>query len=155
MDGSVIFCLIVLIAPAIIVAMRNSGRQKEVQEAHRQYQEALQGLKMNPHDANLKQATLSYGRAYSNLTRDKKGVTIFDEMALMNDLNAATASVFRPVSAPPSYVPPAAPVSYTPAPSTQSLDPAERLRKLDDLKAQSLITDEEYTARRAKILEDL
>ena len=36
--------------------------------------------------------TLSLGRAYSNPTRDKKGVSLFDEVALSNDIGAACAA---------------------------------------------------------------
>ena len=125
-------------------ARQNSERA--LNYARHDYERALHILKMNPRDANLKQATLAYGRKYSFLTHDKSGITTFDEMALMNDLNAATAHAFE--------IPRDTQASVMIA-QTQSLSHADRFRKLDDLKNQGLITEEEFAARRAKILEEL
>ena len=56
------------------------------------YQLSLELLKSQPTSAEIKELTLKLGRLYSNSCRDKRGVTIFDEMVLSNDLAAATAS---------------------------------------------------------------
>ena len=117
-----------------------AGKRSAMEKARAAYQEALDDLKRHPADPNKKQHALTLGRTYSNLTRNKQGVTIFDEMALMNDLNAATAHAHQAVSAS--------------APAAGS-SPADRLRKLDELKAQGLINDEEHAARRTKILEEI
>jgi len=73
------------------------------------------------------------------MTRGKQGlgVTIYDEMALMNDINAATAGA-----------------------SATSADPVvasieDRLRRLDELRAKGLLSDQEFDTRRQKILDEL
>jgi hypothetical protein len=149
------WCIIVPIIMIVLIFVKAAADRKAIEAARYAYQEALTDLKKHPADPNKKQHALTLGRTYSNLTRNKRGVTIFDEMAVMNDLNAATAHAYQAAPSPTSYVPPTAPAAYTPASSTQTLDPAERLRKLDDLKTQGLINAEEHAARRAKILEDL
>jgi hypothetical protein len=145
-DGGGVFCLIVLIVVGVVVFTSKNNKAQELQAARERYLEALNKLKQNPRDPNLKQVALGVGRQYSFLTRNKQGITTFDEMALMNDLNAATAHAFE-VSAPS---PAPIPASYT-----QSLAPEDRLRKLDNLKNQGLISEEEFADRRAKILEEL
>src|SRR6185369_13818480 len=72
----------------------NAARDREAKQlkaAKDAYFDALRRLKANPTNADLRQTTLQLGRAYSNLTRNKSGVTIFDEVALSNDINAACA----------------------------------------------------------------
>src|SRR5713101_238931 len=64
---------------------------KALDKAKHDYQDSLSKLKAVPANADLRQKTLHLGRIYSNLTRKKKGVTLFDEVALMNDINAACA----------------------------------------------------------------
>jgi hypothetical protein len=94
------------------------------------------GRTQQSHQLDDEQA-LTLGRAYANLTRAHKGVTIYDEMAVMNDLNAATAgAVASPVQAPVGTV-------------------EERLAKLDDLRARSIISDVEFAERRQKILDEI
>lgn len=77
--------------------------------------------------------TLALGRAYA-----RKGGC--DEVALMNDINAACA---RATSQP-------APVE-TAARATVE----ERLAKLDDLRGKGLITEQEHQTRRKQILDDV
>jgi hypothetical protein len=140
----------VILFIAIIAITANSGAKKQAQalaqakqaiaQAKESYQSSLIKLKANPTSADLRQMTLERGRAYSNLTRDKKGVTIFDEVALMNDINAACAG--------------AAVISEnkTIAPE-QTIE--ERLEKLAELKDKRLIDDQEYVARKQKILDEI
>lgn len=146
MDGSTVFCFIVLIVVSVVVFMSKNKKREELRAARDRYLESLSNLKQNPRDPNVKQVALMLGRQYSFLTRNKQGITTFDEMALMNDLNAVTAHAFE------ASVPSPSPVRTT---HTQSLSPEDRLRKLDNLKSQGLINEEEFAARRAKILEEL
>jgi Flp pilus assembly protein TadB len=122
---------------AIIWASAASANavQKRKEEARSNYQRSLSDLKRNPANADLRQRTLELGRTYSNLMRDQKGNTVFDEVALMNDINAACAATLHVVSAPPS-----------------SNDLEERLRVLQGLKDKGLIDDAEYAKRKADIL---
>lgn len=137
-------CLVAILLVVVIAAIVSSNRRKEMLRARKAYLEKLDALKADPHNPNLKQETLALGRVYSNLTRQRKGVTIFDEIALMNDLAAATAaahSISRPDLA--------APVGAA-GPTLE-----DRLAKLTSLKQQGLITNDEYQSRRSEILRDI
>ncbi len=56
------------------------------------YQASLAALTSDPRNTALRQATLALGRAYAARVRNGKGVSVFDEVALMNDINAACGS---------------------------------------------------------------
>jgi hypothetical protein len=132
---------VLLLAALVFLGMkRQRERRERLAKARVAYETALAKLKEQPSDATLRQDALEAGRAYSNLTRESKGVTLFDEMALKNDLDAAAAGAAL------------APV-FVSRPVAGAASTAERLRSLTDLKAQGLITDDEFLARRAKILE--
>jgi hypothetical protein len=145
--GTAFFCIILPLIGAmlliIVPAMKQSRLERETREAHASYQEALRKLKASPLNPDLKRNALEYGRAYSNLTRQRKGVTVFDEVALMNDISAATAGA----TAFPS------PSPFATAPAQQPIE--ARLKKLDDLKAQGVISEQEYTTRRQQILSEV
>ena len=118
------------------VASANAA-QKRLREAKEAYDRSLAELKRKPTNPDLKQRTLALGRAYSNLTRQHKGVTLYDEVALSNDINAACAGATAHVH--PSQ-----------QPSVQS-----RLQRLAELRQQGLLSDEEFQAQRARILQEL
>jgi hypothetical protein len=132
---------VIIGGPALFFLILNDRDQAKARRkretAQLAYKAALGRLKASPSDPNLKQQTLELGRFYANLTRDRKGVTIFDEMALMNDINAATA---------------AATATSAPVPAATH---EQRLQRLATLKAQGLIDEAEYTAQRTKILGEL
>lgn len=115
-------------------------KQLEIQNAEQQYQESLIALKSNPADANLRQKTLELGRVYSNLMRDNKGNTIFDEVTLMNDINAACAATSLITSQQPNL----------PSDTIES-----RLQKLKSLNESGLISEAEYNERKKEILDSL
>jgi len=117
------------------------GQQSaELQQAYAKYQGLLKKLKADPTNADLRQQSLESGRNYSNLTRKKKGVTIYDEVALMNDIGAATAgaSVLVP---------------QTQSKQLQSVE--ERLKKLQSLWWNGLITEQEFVSRKKQIIEEI
>lgn len=142
MEGMLCITVIVVAIVAILVVRGNAAkeRQEALSDAKFRYDKALAELKRDPTSAARRQHALEQGRAYAALSRESKGTTIFDEMALKNDLDAATAGAAA-----------AAPAVSTPPSPVPSI--ADRLRQLDELRAQNLITDEEHQARRAKILE--
>ncbi len=145
--GSFVCCggIIAVIAIAIILN-ENAAKQrrKALEDARVAYQTSLAHLERNPTSAELRQRTLELGRVYSNLTRDNKGLTIFDnEVALMNDINAACAGATVVSN----------PKSTTAAPSRQTIE--ERLARLLELKDKGLIDVVEYNARRQKILDEV
>ena len=143
MDDAIVTAIIMgfLVAGAGVIiyafiASENS-RAKRLREAKAAYDESLLRLKKNPTSPDLKQQTLALGRAYSNLTRDQKGVTVYDEVALANDISAACAA----------------------ASTQQSVVSAAthevRLARLAELKNKGLVTDEEYETERQRILREL
>ena len=101
------------------------------------YQDLLRQLRQSPTDPQLKQKTLEAGRNYSAWTRRGKGVTVFDELALSNDIAAACAAA----------------ASIVPAAPTLTLE--QRLERLQGLKQKGLISDQEYNAKRSQILAEL
>ena len=122
------------------------------------YQQCLARLKQDPTNANLRQQTLQLGRNYSALTRNGKGVALFDEVALMNDINAATAGAAnivnqqyqQPQYAQPQYQQPQQAVMTAPQPTIE-----DRLARLDQLKGQGVITEDEYISKRQQILSEI
>ena len=125
----------------IVLLISSLAKEKEIEKAKSAYKACLQRLKQDPTNADLRECSLHFGRKYSNLTRDKKGVTIFDEVALMNDINAACAGA----------------VEMT---GTSSMNPSqmtfeERLKKLSVLRDQELIDDNEFHDRKQKILNEI
>jgi len=148
-DGSGLACCGVVVGIIVFIAWaysrENTKKLEAIRDAGNAYYSALEQLKHDSTNANLRQHVLGLGRRYSNLTRDKKGVTIYDEMALMNDINAACAGTMpmggfgQPVT----------------QPVTNKSSAEERLSKLSMLKEKGLIDDQEYAERRQKILDEL
>lgn len=101
-----------------------------IEAARSSYEAALSTLRTNPSDPMLRSDALSKGRIFSDLSRNSEGVTLYDEVALKNDLDAAAAAASRPV--------------------VQT--PEERLRTLDDLRDKGLLTPDEHAVRRAEII---
>lgn len=110
-------------------------RRAAVRTAKRAYHEALATLAANPSSADAKQQALARGRVYGNLTRDTQGTIIFDEVALMHEINATTQR------------------------ATQRVRPVvtvdEQLRLLDQLRTEGSISEREYQESRTKILGDV
>jgi cytochrome c peroxidase len=136
MGGFIVLLVIAAVIWAVVAAA--NARTKRITDAKKAYEDSLSHLKERPTDPDLRQHTLALGRAYSNLTRDQKGVTIFDEVALSNDINAACAGA-------------SAQAVGTTAPQSEEA----RLSKLASLRSKGLVTDEEYQAQRRKILNDV
>lgn len=119
-----------------------ANNQIIVRNAYNNYNKLLSELKHQPTNANLKERTLSLGRKYSLLTRQfhgTDGITIYDEVALMNDINAACAGA----------------VNNAPIETVNNQFPELRLAKLSELKDKNLISQEEYETRRQKILDEI
>ena len=137
------FITVVLLVGAFVVylAIKHSSA---IIAAKKSYEESLSELTLAPTNPELKQRTLALGRTYSNLTRDQKGQTIFDEVALMNDINAACAAATSPSSR-GAHV-----ELQSGQPSTEA-----RLRNLADLRDKALIDLAEYEKRRNEILSQI
>ncbi len=129
-----VVAIVFVICLAVALYYHSLQKERELKAAKDAYHQLLSRLKANPTNADLRQEALRLGRAYSNLTREKKGVTLFDEVALMNDINAACANA---ASARPS----------------QSIE--GRITKLAELLDKGLIDEAEYKSRRVKILDEM
>lgn len=66
-------------------------------------------------------------------------MTVFDEVALANDIQTACGTQTAP----------------QPHLAQDSLSPEQRLERLQALKGKGLISEEEYLAKRSQILNDL
>lgn len=105
--------------------------------AKKAYDDALARLRQDPHNPRLREEALMMGRRYSAYNKH------FNEVRLMNDINAATARAGSEVSI----------KSDDRADLKPSIE--ERLEKLDDLRAKGLISDAEHQARREQILGEI
>lgn len=136
MEGCGWIVVAVVIVTVVIMIIQANAREK----ARREYQDALSQLKRDPANPNLRQETLALGRVYSNLMRNRRGVALFDEVALSNDINAACAGAAQPQQR---------------AISAQRPSIETRLTNLSDLRAKGLIDEDEYSTRRREILRDV
>jgi hypothetical protein len=147
-----VICLAIFI-PFLYLLVQWSKKQSEkakaemeerlriFEAAKNKYQNALDSLKNDPVNPDIKQKTLQSGRDFAEITRQfqgTNGVTLFDEVALMNDINAACAG---------------ATVSTSKVAVADTVE--ARLAKLFELKVKSLITEEEHKIRRQKILDEI
>jgi type II secretory pathway pseudopilin PulG len=137
--------LVILVVAAIVFAMvQGAAQAKALENARKAYQASLATLTKQPGSAQLRQNTLALGRAYSNLTRDKKGVTLFDEVALMNDINAACGGAVTVTESRPSG-----------AADTGGSSIGDRLARLETLREQNLITPAEYESKRGQLINEI
>lgn len=121
------------------ISRSSEASRKELHDANVNYRNALKVLKQYPNDPDLRERALEWGRHYSNLTRQRTGVTIYDEVALANDIDAACAA--RGGSNSATVV------------QTQTIE--DRLRNLRSLFDQGLISESEYQDRRAKLIDEV
>ena len=137
-------CFVVAIIQSDNIAKAKKKAEAELAQAKWQYEQALKDLKADPTDPDVKQRALRLGRAYSEMTRAGGAVTIFDELALSNDINAASARAGASQISKVSTDVPASHVTIK-----------ERLDQLAELKDQGVISDDEYDYKRSQILDEI
>lgn len=133
--------ILVVVVGGIIAAVVKEAEKRKAREAYRRQ---LAQLRSDPTSSSVREETLRLGRTYSDLTRNRKGVTLFDEVAIMNDINAACAGAAKLERAP-----------NTPADSARKESIEQRLARLEALRQQNLITSEEYHERRQRLLDEI
>jgi hypothetical protein len=106
-------------------------------QAKKAYSDSLEQLKEDPHNSDLREQVLALGRQYASRLRRVGLVSVFNEVALTNDIKAALAEAASKV----------APDDADSRPSVE-----QRLAKLDALRKKNLVTAAEYQERRRKIL---
>jgi len=146
--GSTLMGLLIFGGLIALVVSHENGKEKArkkvretLENAQAAFHASLAQLKSRPGSADLRQETLRLGRVYSNLTRNQQGVTVFDEVALMNDINAAAGGTQASTE--------------TVSPRSPELQIEERLRNLAALKSKGLLDDLEYSDRRKRILDEI
>jgi hypothetical protein len=167
-DGGIFCCPAVLIILALILYGYYSNHNKAMQaldDARQAYYSSLEQLKRYPTNADLRQRTLGLGRAYSAMTRERKNVTIYDEMALSNDINAACAGApmvafqqMQQQQQQQQYYQQqqqAQQAQQQSQQATSSLSTEQRLTKLKDLHDKGMISNDEYAERRKKIIDEV
>lgn len=112
---------------------------KLLTETKEAYYKALDRLKRDPHNPELRQEVISLDRKYIKMNYKK-----FNEVMLMNDINAACAKAGSEVM-----------IRGNSQQSGQKPSVEERLRKLDELRARRVISDTEHAARRQEILNEI
>jgi len=144
--GIIVFVVMGFVILVIVLTVRQSqARTRALREGKQNYLDSLEKLKHDPTNANLRQRTLELGRRYSNLTRNQQGVTVFDEVALSNDIGAACAGASAAVRS--------TPLKNIVASNKSSVE--ERLTKLLELKSKGLITEQEYESKRTRVLDEV
>lgn len=149
LDGMIWFFigipLLVVAIVFLIVAVRKATRK-----AKEEYDASLTRLRLDPNNAILREQTLRLGRVYADKTRNGQGVALFDEMAIKNDIDAATAGAARVTnhSQPPDV--PSYPVTSMSRPGIEV-----RLEKLDDLYSKGLISADDHQRRKQAILDEI
>lgn len=147
MDAAGVTCVLIPLGVVLVFVVgtvlyfkyiRDYNRQ--LQQAYESYRKSLELLKQQPSNPDLRQRALEWGRHYSNLTRDKRGVTVYDEVALANDINAACAGAGNPARD---------------SASTTSRSVEQRLAQLKALFDQGTIDEQEYRERRSKLLDEV
>jgi hypothetical protein len=143
---SIVFFLVAFAGVMILLVMNQRAELAQLKEA---YENSLTNLRNRPTDPDLHEKTLRAGRAYANATRNKAGVTLFDETALANDIRAVTANASQNVSYKPTHTP--APVQVKS--KTESIN--ERIAALQKFREADMLSDEEFEQKRKEILDSI
>jgi hypothetical protein len=145
----------VLVAIGLVIAYYVQGQAAEARkhreteakyreslsEAEGNYRRMLEILRSNPNDPALREKALGWGRRFAELTRQPigSGVTIYDEVALSNDINAACAGANR--------------ANGSAELRESSLE--DRLERLKGLLDKGLISSDEYSEKRKRLLDEI
>jgi hypothetical protein len=116
---------------------------RQIRDAFNTYRSSLELLKLSPNDPECREKTLHLGRYYSNLTRNNRGVTVYDEVALANDIGAACAGAGQTPSS----------IVDSPVISNQPIE--QRLNRLRALLESGAIVESEYQERRGRLLDEV
>jgi len=147
---AILTCFVLIAIPIAIIGacfglyFWNLARiNRQIRDAFNNYRSALELLKQSPNDPECREKTLHLGRYYSNLTRNNRGVTVYDEVALANDISAACAGAGQ---IPSSAI-------DTPTTANQSIE--QRLGRLKALLESGAIDESEYRERRSRLLDEV
>lgn len=150
--------IVVLVVIAVMLAGAVAfAQQYGLVQAKQRYKAALDVLSTDPKNNVKRIAALEAGRAYARQVRSQggqKGIAVFDEVALQNDL-AARLGVSA--AAPPSstQVEQAAPSTSlgTPAGPPSVANRTDLLLKLAGLHEKGLLSKEEFEREKRRLLD--
>jgi hypothetical protein len=142
----VVFFFVAVTGVWILVAL---NKRAELAQLYDTYQNSLTNLRNRPTDPEVHERTLRAGREYASATRNKTGVTTFDETALANDIRAVTANASQSSNHNPKHTPAAVQVKS----KTETID--ERIAALQKFRAADMLTDEEFEKKRKDILDSI
>lgn len=80
--------LVIVVVIIVIAVLVRIAQGQALDKAKKAYRESLAALSADPTNTSLRQSTLALGRTYSNLTRNRRGVTLFDEVVLAREAEA-------------------------------------------------------------------
>ena len=80
---------IILIWAVIFGFVSGAWAEKDIAVAKKAYRESLSALMRAPESTDIRRRTIVLGRRYGELTRGRKGHAVFDEAALMKDIDVA------------------------------------------------------------------
>lgn len=123
-----------LLAVGVAIAVLKRRARERAQAA---YMAALDRLRRKPSNVAMRTEALDLGRRFAALCRDQGCPTIFDEVALLNDMNAACGGTAVAPDAQPRK------------------SPEERLRSLQRLLSSGLIDEADFAARKREILNEV
>lgn len=147
MDSANLTCITflgVILLIGFLIILNSNDKRKRIKKAAENYQKSLEALNRSPMDSKLRQQTLALGREYARVARKQKKETLFDEVALMNDLNAVGVATTTIDTSGENRVN-----------KDNGKNIEQRLNALEDLKGKGLISADEYAERRAGILNEL
>ena len=133
MENLFIFGGTAVIAFSAIMFARLQQKQK------RAYQNAVQKLKKDPNNPDLRANALQLGRLYSESIKGQTGAEQFNEVTMMNDINAACAGAVVKVEVTNAF-----------AVSGKSV--AQEIEKLGQLFLAGVVTAEEFERGKALFL---
>lgn len=136
--------VVVVIFFICLIIWGANAMTKKIAAAKAAYHESLERLTGDPTNPRLRKATLEFGRVYSNIARNNNGVALFDEVALMNDINAACGGITAISNS-----------GNPPTPHDAGLSTQDRLTKLLQLKEQGFISESEYETKRQKLISEI
>lgn len=136
--------VVVVIFFICLIILGGNAMTKKIAAAKAAYHESLERLTGDPTNPRLRKATLEFGRVYSSIARSNNGVALFDEVALMNDINAACGGTTAISN---SGNPPTSPDAI--------LSIQERLTKLRQLKEQGFVSEKEYETKRQQLISEV
>jgi hypothetical protein len=91
-DGNYPLYFPLVVIPILVIAVAGHRIRKIMRRnrAGREYRDALERLKAEPDNPELKRETLALGTRYADLSKTAFGRSAFDEIRLENDMNSVS-----------------------------------------------------------------